>query len=150
MEENPIDKDKVAENPGLLPYAHHVGSAVIKPIDKGRLKGLAVSAMYEQTDMQMEQIRKQIELLAQQAQKIQRRVEISEKIYRADCSFRPLISHTYHLYRKHDDTLILAMIGHDEWGKRGMPYNEFIASVQLLADHTWKVLIDGQDENSVL
>ena len=26
---NPIDPDKVAENPHLLPYAHTVGSAVI-------------------------------------------------------------------------------------------------------------------------
>ena len=26
---NPIDKDKVAENPGLLPYAHTAGGAVI-------------------------------------------------------------------------------------------------------------------------
>ena len=25
---NPIDKDKVAENPGLLPYAHTAGGAV--------------------------------------------------------------------------------------------------------------------------
>ena len=29
---NPIDKDKVAENPGLLPYAHTAGGAVIRRI----------------------------------------------------------------------------------------------------------------------
>ena len=57
---NPIDPDKVAENPHLLPYAHTVGSAVIKPIDKGRVKGLAVTAMYEQTEIQLDQIREQI------------------------------------------------------------------------------------------
>ena len=44
---NPIDKDKIAENPHLLPYAHTVGGSVIKPIDKGRTKGLALDAMYE-------------------------------------------------------------------------------------------------------
>ncbi len=49
---NPIDKDKIAENPHLLPYAHTVGGAVIKPIDQGRVKGLAVKAMHKQTDMQ--------------------------------------------------------------------------------------------------
>jgi hypothetical protein len=31
---NPIDKDKVAENPGLLPYAHSVGGPPIKPEDQ--------------------------------------------------------------------------------------------------------------------
>ncbi len=44
-----IDPDKVTDSPGLLPYAHHVGSAMIKPIDQGRTEGLAMSAMYEQT-----------------------------------------------------------------------------------------------------
>ncbi len=34
---NPIDPDKVAENPGLLPYAHTAGGAVIRPEDKGRI-----------------------------------------------------------------------------------------------------------------
>ena len=81
---NPIDKDKIAENPHLLPYASNVGGAVIKAVDKGRIKGLAVSAMYEQTDMQMAQIKEQIDLLAAQARAIQRRIEISELIYQAE------------------------------------------------------------------
>ena len=55
--QNPIDKDKIAESPHLLPYAHTVGGALIKPIDKGRVKGLAVASMYEQTEMQLDQIR---------------------------------------------------------------------------------------------
>ena len=54
---NPIDKDKIAEQPGLLPYAHHVGSGLVKPEDQGKLKGLALSAMEHQTDMQLDQIR---------------------------------------------------------------------------------------------
>ena len=70
---NPIDIDKVAENPHLLPYAHTVGGAVIKPIDKGKVKGLAVTAMYEQTEMQLDQIREQINLLAEQAKGIKER-----------------------------------------------------------------------------
>ena len=36
---NPIDIDKVALEPHLLPYSHSVGGVVIKPIDKGRIKG---------------------------------------------------------------------------------------------------------------
>ena len=35
---NPIDKDKTSDSPGLLEYAHHVGSALIRPEDKGKLK----------------------------------------------------------------------------------------------------------------
>ena len=135
---NPIDKDKVAENPHLLPYAHTVGGVVIRPMDRGRTKGLAVQAMYEQADTQMDQIREQIELLAAQAKKIQDRVAISEDIYLAEMNFKPIISHTYHLYSKKDETKVLSMVGPNEWG-RTKPYT-FIATVKLLADHTWEVI----------
>lgn len=135
---NPIDKDKIAENPHLLPYAHTVGGAVIKPIDKGKVKGQAVAAMYEQTDMQLDQIRKQVELLAAQAQAIHDRVEISENIYQAEMSFKPLMSHIYHLYVRKNGKYVLSMIAPDEWG-RSCPY-EFKATVKLLADHTWDII----------
>jgi hypothetical protein len=42
---NPIDPDKIAENPGFLPYAHHAGSMPIKPEDEGKLKSRALRAM---------------------------------------------------------------------------------------------------------
>ncbi len=135
---NPIDKDKIAESPHNLPYAHTVGGAVIKPIDKGRVKGLAVTAMYEQTDMQLDQIRQQIELLAVQAKAIQKRVEISERIYRCQMNFKPLINHTYHLYRRENEEEILSMVGPDEWGRANTL--TFVATVKLLSDHTWEIL----------
>ena len=135
---NPIDKDKVAENPHLLPYAHTVGGVVIKPIDKGRVKGRAVSAMYEQTDMQLDQLRKQIELLAKQAQNIYDRVAISEKIYQADIGFEPLIGFNYHLYERSNGKYVLSMVGPKEWG--GNPPYTFISSVKMLSDHTWEIL----------
>lgn len=137
---NPIDKDKVAENPGLLPYAHNVGGFVIKPLDKGRIKGQAMEAMHQQTERQLNQIKKQIELLAQQAQELQRRIEISEMIYLTEMSFRPVVGHTYHLYRQADETGVLSMIAPNEWGRKGCPYPTFVASVTLLADHTWDIL----------
>ena len=141
---NPIDPDKIAENPHLLPYASNVGGAVIKAVDKGRIKGLAVSAMYEQTDMQMSQIKEQIDLLAAQARAIQRRVEISEIIYQAEMSIKPLISHTYHLYqREKNSSYLLSLVAPDEWGRTSRL--NFIATVKLLADHTWEILEQAEE-----
>jgi len=140
---NPIDVDKIAETPHNLPYAHNVGASIIKPIDRGRVKGQAVSAMYEQADSQLDQIREQVQLLAAQAKKIQKRVEVSELIYQSEINFKPLMGHTYHLYRKSDETHILSMVAPGEWGSR-MPY-DFVATVKLLSDHTWEVQ-DGQFE----
>lgn len=133
-----IDIDKVAENPGLLPYAHHVGSAIIKPIDKGRTKGNAMTAMYQQTDSQLTQIKEQVEVLIRQAQEIHDRISISERIYKAECGFKPVINKTYYVYLKNDDSWVLSMISPEEWGPDG-PY-QFIASCELLADHTWSVI----------
>ena len=78
---NPIDKDKTTDSPGLLEYAHHVGSALIRPEDKGKLKSRALSAMYEQTDLQIGQIKRQIEVLVEEAKKIEDRKKVSEMIY---------------------------------------------------------------------
>lgn len=135
---NPIDKDKIAENPHLLPYAHTVGGAVIKPIDKGKMKGLAVSAMYEQSEMQLDQIREQINLLASQAQLIKDRVEVSESIYQAEMSFKPLIGKTYHLYQRDSGKYLVSMVAPTEWGRKNTL--DFKATVKLLADHTWDIL----------
>lgn len=146
--ENPIDSDKVADNPHILPYGHHVGSASIKPVDKSKVKGKAVAAMQEQTGQQLGQIKKQMQTLAQQANEIQKRVQISEKIYDADTNFEPQIGHTYYLYEREEGKYVLSMIGPDDWG-RSIPFKQYLASVQLLADHTWKVLDNEDDINDM-
>ncbi|MCW5921576.1 MAG: DUF2452 domain-containing protein [Saprospiraceae bacterium] len=136
---NPIDKDKVAENPGLLPYAHTTGGAIIRPEDKGRIRGNAMTAMYDQTDRQMEQLRQQMETLVKQAKSLDNRMKVSEVIYQADVPFQPVIHHIYHLYRrKTDGANVLSMIAPSEWGRK-TPY-EYLATVRLLGDHTWEVL----------
>lgn len=136
---NPIDKDKVAENPGLLAYPHTIGSIVVKPEDLGKLKSKALSAMREQTDMHLLQIQKQVELLLTQANHIKERIEISEKIYTSTISFEPLVGHTYHLYKKGSEYKLM-MIAPDEWGKSRSEILEYINSARLLSDHTWEVI----------
>jgi hypothetical protein len=137
--ENPIDKDKVAENPGLLEYAHSVGGAVIIVDDKSRITAKALSAMEEQTNVQLQQIKDQMELLATQARKILDRVEISKQIYVAEMGFEPLISHVYYLYERKNGNKVLSMIAPQDFGS-SMPFAAFIAQVKLLSDHTWDIL----------
>jgi hypothetical protein len=138
MSEELFDKDKIIENTGMLPYAHHVGSAIIKPDKESVLKGKALAAMEEQTDMQLNQIKKQIDLLASQAKEIIDRKELSYQIYQAKMSFSPLIGHSYFLYQRNDESFLLSMISPEEWGK-SMPFKEFKGKVKLLADHTWQL-----------
>jgi hypothetical protein len=135
-------KEKTTEIPGLLPYGHQSGSAIIKPEDKGKITGRAVAAMHSQTDMQMAQIYQQMQLLAEQAKSLQNRVEISERIYLTSMAFEPLINHHYFLYEKEDGTDFLSMVAPDEWGRK-QRYSKFLAEVKLLADHTWEIIRKG-------
>ena len=122
----------------VLPYSASVSGAVIKPTEEGMIRHKALTAMEEQTNMQLDQIRKQVELLAMQAQEIQKRKELSMMIYDAKISFKPNIGQTYYLYEKHDETHMLSLVSPKEWGVGSGPFKKFVAAVMLLADHTWK------------
>lgn len=141
-----VDMDRMAEmvtdNPGLIHFPHTVGGAMIKPEDKGKIKGRAVAAMHEQTEMQVQQIYEQMKLLADQANAIKKRVEVSERIYQAKMSFEPLIGKIYYLYEREDGNDLLSLIAPEEWG-RSKPFSNFVAEVKLLADHTWEILRKG-------
>jgi predicted transcriptional regulator len=123
----------------VLPYSASVSGALIKPTEEGMIKHKALTAMEEQTNMQLEQIRKQIELLALQAQEIQKRKDLSLMIYNAKLSFKPNIGQTYYLYEKKDGEHLLSLVAPKEWGGAG-PFKKFVAAVKLLADHTWTEL----------
>ncbi len=138
---NPIDKDKVAENPSTLPYSHTVGGFVIKPTEKGVIKGKSMAAMEQQTTRQLRQLYDQMKVLTEQAKALQDRAEVSRQIYDAEMNFEPIVGHTYFLYRRKTGIYVLSMVGPDEWGK-SLPF-EYMSKVSLLADHTWEIL----DEN---
>lgn len=138
------EKEKVSENPGIIAFPHHVGGVAVRPEDKGKIKGRALSAMKEQTDQQMNQLYEQARVLAAQANAIKRRVEISERIYLAQMNFDPIIGHEYFVYEKKNGDDVLSMVAPKEWG-RSIPFTRFIAKVKLLSDHTWEVL--DQDDN---
>ena len=133
------DKDKITDIPGLIEYAHHAGSALVKPEDKGRIKGNAIAAMHDQTDRQFRQLYEQMQTLINQAKYLQTRVEVSERIYQAMVPFQPVIGKVYFLYRKNNGMDLLSMVSPDEWGAK-LPYESFEAKVRLLSDHTWEVV----------
>ena len=136
---NYINSEVYHKQASVLPYSASVSGAVIKPTEEGIIRHKSLQAMEEQTNMQLLQIRKQIELLALQAQEIHKRKELAMLIYEARLSFKPDIGQVYYLYEKMDGQNTLSLISPAEWGK-SMPYKTFIAPVKLLADHTWMEL----------
>jgi hypothetical protein len=142
---NPIDPDRITEKPHALEYPHHAGSALVKPEDQGKIMGRAMSAMEHQTDMQLNQIYEQMQLLAEQAKKLNDRKAISEFIYMAEMRFEPLINHIYHLYTKENGAYLISLIGPNQWGSKNT-FN-YVATVRLLADHTWDIIEKNPEVN---
>ena len=136
---NPIDKDKITETPGLIPYPHTIGSPAFAPNQEGAIKKTAIRVMEEQCHTQMDQIREQIALLAKQAEKIKTRMETSKAIYGANMAFEPLAGETYFLYAREKDSFVLSMVGPKEWGRK-IPFKHYVATVKLLSDRTWEIL----------
>ena len=140
-------KEKTVDLPGLLEYAHSVGGFSVVPTEQGVIKGKAMQAMSEQTQMHLDQIFEQMQLLAKQAKNLKDRAQVSAMIYEADISFQPVIGHTYYVYEKKDGKTLLSMVSPEEWGEPS-PFKKFINEVKLLADHTWQIVNNEEDDES--
>ena len=121
------------------PYALSVSSPKIEPIDKRMLVANAHESMQHQAEQQILMLRKQAQLLIQQAKEIEERLEMSHAIYKADLNFEPVIHSIYHLYQKEDGSQVLSMIAPYEWGKSAA-FHTFLHTVRLLPDRTWEIL----------
>jgi hypothetical protein len=133
----------------ILPYAHERGGVAIAPEDVGKAKARGIQAMEEQVSSQLKQIYGQVEVLARQAREIRRRAEISYRLYEAAMGYEPLIGHVYYLYEKEGGIPWISLIGPEERLSRRWRH---LATVKLLADHTWEILEDHREpvaENSV-
>jgi predicted transcriptional regulator len=135
------DIDIYHKQMSVLPYSNSVSGVAIRPTKQGVIKHKALMAMEEQTNMQLDQIKQQIELLARQAQELKQRKELSLMIYESKLSFKPQIGQIYHLYEKNDGSHHLSLVAPQEWGKNG-PFKAYVSSVKLLADHTWVEMLN--------
>ena len=125
------------------PIPLSVSSPVIKAEDKGKIKTSAVETMQKQANQQIAMLRKQADVIMEQVREIEARLAVSYGIYEAEIKFTPKIGEHYHLYEK-DGQKILSFISPQEWGER-MPYDTFLATVNLLADRTWEVMIRNEE-----
>jgi hypothetical protein len=141
------EKQYYTGNQAFAPIPLHVGSAIIRPIDKGKLKVTALETVEKQANQQISMLKKQAELIMQQVREIEIRVRIAEEIYTADISFEPVIGNDYHLYEKKSSDRVLSMLSPADWGKK-IPFEKFVASVKLLGDRTWEVLEVGAGFNA--
>lgn len=129
----------------LSPIALSVGSPVIRPEDKNKIKANAVEAMHHYANQEIALLKKQADLIVSQVREIEARLKISERIYESDLKFTPTINQVYHLYEK-EEYYKLSLIGPTEWG-RSKQIGKYVASVKLLGDHSWDVINKAENTN---
>ncbi|MDZ4757690.1 MAG: DUF2452 domain-containing protein [Bacteroidota bacterium] len=134
-----MEEETPLPNQSLSPIPIHVGSALIRPEDKGKITSVAVEAMSHYANQEIDLLRQQAELIMKQVREIEERVGVSHQIYQAEMRFTPKIMGVYHLYEKNDGVKLLSLVGPNEWG-RSFPYKNHVAKVKLLGDHTWEVI----------
>jgi hypothetical protein len=140
MEEN--KEEYYTGLPSFAPIPLNVSSPSIRPEDRRLIKGQAVEAMQLKAQQQIDLLRRQAEVIMAQARELEERVRISMEIYEATMRFSPTMGMTYHLYKRNDGEVILSLVSPAEWGEN-FPFKQFIATVKLLADHTWDILERG-------
>ncbi len=137
---DPLKKDALYQGPDKFsPIPLSVSSPKIDPVDKRLVKANAFETMQYQANQQIMMLKKQADLLMEQARAIEDRLRISQKIYEADLNFEPVIGCQYHVYEHHERT-VLSLIGPKEWGRK-LPYERHMCSARLLADKSWELIV---------
>jgi hypothetical protein len=139
IEIDPLKKDALYQGPDKFsPIPLSISSPKINPVDKRLVKANAFETMQHQANQQILMLKKQADLLLEQARQIEERLIISQRIYEADLNFEPVIGTVYHVYEKKDKT-ILSLVAPMEWGSK-LPFDRHVCSARLLADKSWELL----------
>ncbi len=120
------------------PIPLSVSSPKINPVDKRLVKANAFETMQYQANQQIMILKKQADLLLEQAGIIEERLIVSKMIYEADLNFEPVIGTVYHVYQNKGKT-VLSLVAPEEWGKK-QAYEKHVCSARLLADKSWELL----------
>ena len=122
---------------GLSEVPMHVGSAMIRPEDRGKIKAVALQSAQNQAQQQMAMLKRQAEALMEEARRIEERLRLSAQIFEADVNFTPVVGQIYHLYNRESGSKFLSLIGPRQWSERSKPL-EHLGTFRYLADSTWE------------
>lgn len=122
---------------GLSEVPMHVGSAMIRPEDRGKIKAVALQSAHNQAQQQMSMLKRQAEALMEEARRIEERLRLSAQIFEADVNFTPVVGQIYHLYNRGNGSKFLSLVGPRQWSERTKPL-EHLGTFRYLADSTWE------------
>jgi hypothetical protein len=109
-------------------------------IDVAREIQRADAALAAVAGAQLETIARQIRELQSEAARVLEAARRDAELHRANCRFKKLPGHVYHLYRRPDGERYFSMLSCADWN--GAPPHTFEGSYRLEADMRWTALED--------
>lgn len=95
----------------------------------------AESMLSARTGAKLRVIADQIKTLQAEARKVLDEAREEQMLTRAQCGFKRIPGHCYHLYRKADGGSFFSMLSPADW--QGEPPHVFLGSYRLEADYSW-------------
>ncbi len=92
----------------------------------------------------------QVRALQQEARAVLDATRRDQMLHRAQCNFKRLPGHIYHLYKRADGTRYFSMLSPEEWG--GKPPHDYEGSFRMENDRSWTPLeeLDCPDETGAI
>lgn len=122
--DNVVYSETDGYNANILPYSTNVGAPVIRIDDLVSWKSRGITNVNKEFQCKFDELKLQYQLLVEE-------FEWNELVYSSKFSFEPVVGESYHLYRNHDGTNFLSLIGPHEWNK------EHIGTFKLNSDKKW-------------
>lgn len=121
MEEKP---DNVADNPGLLPYGSNVGAPAIKVENINSWKSTNVHKVNKIYQDKFKELQDEYNEMMEE-------FFWNDLIYSSEFNFEPVVSETYHLYKKNDGKFFLSLIEPSQWKLK------FVGSFKFNNENKW-------------
>ncbi len=109
-------------------------SPPIKPTDMTQVKQQSIAVTNHYVKKEYARLQEQADVIMKQFRDLDRRVKITEVVMQSKMRIKPIVGQSYWLYRKHDNTYVMSLIGKDSWAS-GCPH-ELIAEGQELGEST--------------
>ena len=124
-------------NRNVSHYPTEVGSAVFAPVPVREQKDLMINTAKMNAEQEYNRIMESVRVLQQQALDVQKRLMITELVYRAKYNFKPVHGKNYWLAQDQNE-IVLLTLGPEDWSTGAPDRYKYITQVQYQGDHTWR------------
>ena len=124
-----------------VPYALDRGAPKFDLIEVKTKKDQQYNLAVKQAQQEFDNLKQIADVLTIQAQQIKRRLELTQQIHLAEYNFEPTPDSTYWLAKDlKNNTIILCLLGPNDWSAGAPITYEYIQQVKCLANGLWEAV----------